>query len=282
MIKNFFLLLFLLTFISFAQAQVAGRWVGTITQTGSNNVASQYYFELNLKADSAGNVSGTSYSFIRKESGRYVLKVNIEGKYNNNKLVFKELNMIEYENTIQKRADYCVKSGTLQLVKESNKIFLNGNWSGVEHKTRNSCADGVILLEKIPTESTTDLLFEEEKIIKLKDRTIKKGKVLVVHATTLKIEIYDDAEEDGDMISLNFNGTWLVKNYKIRKRPLIRTIKIDPKSPFNFITTFAHNLGKLPPNTTALVIDDGKKKQKILLKSDLETSDVIYLEFEEK
>ncbi len=280
--KKFFLIIYLLIINTFAQAQVAGRWVGTITQAGSNNVASQYYFELNLRADSMGNVSGTSYSFIRKEGERYVLKVNIEGKYNGNELVFKELNMIEYENTIQKRADYCVKSGTLRLVSENNNTFLKGNWSGVEHKTRNSCADGVILLKKITPELLNDLLFEEEKIIKLKDRTIKKGKVITVHATTLKIEIYDDAEEDGDMVSLNFNGTWIVKNYKIRKRPLVRTIKIDPKSPFNFITTFAHNLGKLPPNTTAIVIDDGKKKQKILLKSDLEASDVVYLEFEEK
>lgn len=282
MMKKFFLLLFSLTVASFAQAQVAGRWIGTITQTGSNNVASQYYFELNLKADSAGNVSGTSYSFIRKEGGRYVLKVNIEGKENENEFIFKELNMIEYENTIQKRADYCIKSGTLQLVKENSKTFLKGSWSGIEHKTRNSCADGIILLEKMLPEPTNELVFEEEKILKLKDRTIKKGKIITVHATTLKIEIYDDAEEDGDMISLNFNGSWLVKNYKIRKRPLVRTIKINPKSPFNFIITFAHNLGKLPPNTIALVIDDGKKKQKILLKSDLETSDVIYLEFEEK
>jgi len=267
--------------ISLAHAQIAGRWRGTITQTGSNNVASQYYFELNLKADSTGNAKGTSYSFIRKEGGRYALKVNIDGKFQNNELTFKESGMIEYENTIQKRADFCVKTGVLQLVKENNKTILKGNWTGVEHKTGESCTDGVILLEKILPDSTNDLRMEDEKIIKLKDRTIKRGKSITVRATTLKIEIFDDADEDGDMISLNFNGNWLVKSYKIRNRPKIITVKIDPKSPFNFIATFAHNLGKLPPNTTALIIDDGKRKQKILLKSDTETSDVVYLEYEE-
>lgn len=265
-----------------ANAQVGGRWVGIITQSGSNNAASQYYFELNLRADSSnGKVGGTSYSFIRKEGKRYVLKVNIDASFANNELIFKEYGKIEYENTIQKRVDYCVKSGALQMTTDGNKTFLKGNWTGIEHQTGDACAGGTILLEKMPANLANDLSMEEEKITKLKDRAIKNGKSITVRATTLKIEVYDDADEDGDMISLNFNGTWLIKNYQIRNRAKVLSVKIDPKSPFNFIITFAHNLGKLAPNTTALLIDDGKKKQKILLKSDLQTSDVVYLEYEE-
>jgi hypothetical protein len=278
--QTFAILLYILSFSSFAQTELAGRWLGVITQTGSNNVASSYYFEMNFKIDSTQNISGTTYSYLRKESGKYILKANFTANSKNNELIFKELAMIEYENTIQKRADYCIKSGTLQFVTENNKMVLKGEWNGKEHKTDNPCAGGTILLEKFLPDTTSGVAFNDEKPIQLQGREIKKGKSITVHSTTLKIEIFDDADEDDDMISLNFNGKWLAKKYKLKNQPLQRTIHINPTSPFNFISTLAHNLGKMPPNTTALLIDDGKKKQKVVLKSDMNESDILYLEYE--
>lgn len=286
--KILIILLYIFSFQTFAQTELAGRWLGVITQTGSNNVASSYYFEMNFKTDSTKNISGTTYSYLRKESGKYILKANFVASLKDtlkenlkaNELIFKELSMIEYENTIQKRADYCIKSGTLQLITENNKMVLKGEWNGKEHKTDNPCAGGTILLEKFLPDTTSGVAFNDEKPIQLQGREIKKGKSITVHSTTLKIEIFDDADEDDDMISLNFNGKWLAKKYKLKNQSLQRTIHINPISPFNFISTLAHNLGKMPPNTTALLIDDGKKKQKVVLKSDMNESDILYLEYE--
>ncbi len=277
---------------SSAKTSLAGRWLGTITQTGTNKVASDYYFELNLRIDSTNNtnntntIEGTSYSYIRKEGGKYILKAAISATFKDNELIFKELSMLAYENSIQKHADYCVKIGNLQFSEtESNgvlKAILKGTWNGKEHKTDNPCAGGVIYLEKFLPDTTNGITLEDEKITKLQDRIIKKGKTITVHSTTLKIEIFDDADEDDDMISLNFNGKWLIQKYKLKNKSLLRTIVIDAKNPFNYITTLAHNLGKMPPNTTALIIDDGKKKQKVVLKSDMDSSDVLYLEYEQE
>ncbi len=276
--------------IASAKTSLAGRWLGTITQTGTNKVASDYYFELNLRMDSittnnTNTIEGTSYSYIRKEGGKYILKAVISATFKNNELIFKELAMLAYENSIQKHADYCVKIGNLQFSEtQSNgilKALLKGTWNGKEHKTNNPCAGGAIYLEKFLPDTTNGVTLEDEKITKLQDRIIKKGKTITVHSTTLKIEIFDDADEDDDMISLNFNGKWLIQKYKLKNKSLLRTIVIDAKNPFNYITTLAHNLGKMPPNTTALIIDDGKKKQKVVLKSDMDSSDVLYLEYEQ-
>jgi hypothetical protein len=265
-----------------AQTQFLGKWIGTITQTGSNKVSADYYFEVNFKMDSiTKKISGTSYSYVNKESGKYVLKASLIATVIENKLTFNEIEMLEYQNSIQKHADYCIKFGALEITEDKNKkLILEGTWNGKEHKTENPCAGGTIKLEKTIVDSTNSVVYENEKIIAIKDRIIKKGKTITVHATTLKIEIFDDADEDGDIISLNYNGKWLIDKYKLKNKPLLRTISINPNSPFNFISTFAHNLGKMAPNTTALLIDDGKKKQKIVLKSNLEENDIIYLNYE--
>jgi hypothetical protein len=284
LLKNIYFLCFLFYFFTipiYAQQSINGRWVGTITQTGANKVASSYYFELNIRQDSTHKqITGTSYSYLRNSEGKYALKATLQGSFKDNTLIFNELSAIEYENTIAKKSDYCVKNATLNFVAKENKLILEGQWQGNEHKSVNPCAGGTILLEKYVADTTQDIKYSEETIVSVQNRKVKKGKTIVVHNTTLKIEIFDDAEEDDDVISLNFNGKWLVKNHKLRNKPLLRTILINPTSPFNFITTFAHNLGKMPPNTTAIIVDDGKKKQKFVLKSDLEDSDILYIEYE--
>lgn len=282
--KNIYFICFLFFCLAtqvYAQQNLNGRWVGTISQTGANKVAASYYFELNIRQDSTQKqLTGTSYSYLRSSDGKYVLKANITGNLKDNTLIFNELNAIEYENTIAKKSDYCVKNATLTVGIKENKLVLEGQWQGNEHKSANPCAGGVIFLEKYVADTTQGIKYSEEAITSIQNRKVKKGKTVVVHNTSLKIEIFDDADEDDDIISLNFNGKWLVKNHKLRNKSLLRTILINPTSPFNFITTFAHNLGKMPPNTTAIVIDDGKKKQKFVLKSDLEDSDILYIEYE--
>jgi hypothetical protein len=264
---------------------LTGRWLGTITQTGANKIASTYYFELTIQLDSTQNnsfpIKGTTYTYLRNTEGKYLLKANFEGKTTANTLFFKELNVIAYENSIQKKTDYCVKNATLQL-QADEKMMLEGEWQGKEHKSDNACGGGIIRVEKLMPDTTNGLGYEGETLVSLQGRNIKKGKTISVKNKTLKIEIFDDADEDDDLISLNFNGKWLVKNHKLRSKSLLKTIHINPNSPFNFITTFAHNLGKMPPNTTAILIDDGKKKQKVVLKSDLDSSDILYLEYEKE
>ncbi len=104
----------------------------------------------------------------------------------------------------------------------------------------------------------------------LKKRRVKHEKDVIVHATKVKIYVWDYAAEDRDTISLNINGNWVLQNYGLVKQKKMIEVEFKPKGD-NYILLYAHNLGRIPPNTMTISIDDGKKEQILRLESNLNT-----------
>ena len=55
------------------------------------------------------------------------------------------------------------------------------------------------------------------------------------------LAIWDDALEDGDSISLNINGEWLVKGFAVKKKPQFLKVTLQPGQ--NSIIFIADTLG---------------------------------------
>jgi hypothetical protein len=91
------------------------------------------------------------------------------------------------------------------------------------------------------------------------------------------IKVWDDNKEDGDIISLQINNEWVLKNFILENRP--SKIGYNLKQGENYLMLHAVNLGKMPPNTAALSIDDGVKEHKLTLSSDFKESEAILLRF---
>lgn len=71
--------------------------------------------------------------------------------------------------------------------------------------------------------------------------------------------IWDDAVEDGDSISLNINGTWVVQGMPVLKKPQFIVVKLN--AGVNKIIFIADNQGSIIPNTSMLeIIDEGQRK----------------------
>ncbi|MEP7110009.1 MAG: hypothetical protein ABI760_18585, partial [Ferruginibacter sp.] len=95
------------------------------------------------------------------------------------------------------------------------------------------------------------------------EKTLEKNEKLVgsIIATSRQITlaIWDDATEDGDSISINIDGKWLVQGFPVKKNPQFILVTLKPGP--NVITFIADNLGSIPPNTSVLEIIDGKKRK---------------------
>lgn len=108
----------------------------------------------------------------------------------------------------------------------------------------------------------------------LGDRKINTGKKSFVYTDKIDVYIYDQEVEDGDSISLFFNGEWVLKNYAIRKVKRKITLTLDPNGD-NYLIVYAHNLGTRAPNTVAVNIFNGKFESQLLLQSDMRRSDAV-------
>jgi hypothetical protein len=99
--------------------------------------------------------------------------------------------------------------------------------------------------------------------------------ILEVESDTLNIEVYDNGEIDGDIISVFFNKQLILSNQKLTHKSIRITLPLDNSKPFNEISMFAENLGLIPPNTALMIIKDGKKKYEMKVTSNLEKTATI-------
>ncbi len=108
-------------------------------------------------------------------------------------------------------------------------------------------------------------------------RTTKIAATYDITDIDVTIDVYDNAQVDGDQISLFFNGGEVASKQSLTDKPL--TFKVKARKGANTIVMFAENLGTTPPNTAYMVVKAGGKEYKVELSSDLKESGAIQLNF---
>lgn len=115
-------------------------------------------------------------------------------------------------------------------------------------------------------------IVQRKDILKINEE-FKKRKLLVgrdveVLSDSVRLSFYDNAEVDGDSISVFLNSNLLLAHQELNSQALNVYIKLDSTKDINEISMFAENLGKFPPNTALMVVNDGSKRYEIFLSSD--------------
>lgn len=92
-----------------------------------------------------------------------------------------------------------------------------------------------------------------------------------VSDTVVSLYFWDSGVEDGDTVSINLNGVWVVEKLKLTTKTQSVQVKLKPGS--NYIILYAHNLGDLPNNTSGIGVEYKYGKQELgTLFSDMNTS----------
>lgn len=113
---------------------------------------------------------------------------------------------------------------------------------------------------------------------RIRRRRIKTQEEIVISNPKATITIWDHAAEDRDTVSVNVNGEWIVEEYGLKKRKAEFKFTFSPGN--NYITLFAHNLGATPPNTAAIMVDDGISKKTLTLRSTLRNCGMLRVRLE--
>lgn len=125
------------------------------------------------------------------------------------------------------------------------------------------------------TKKNEKFIQSSEDISKLEKRKNLVLKTIEVESGTVKIDLYDNGEIDGDSISLFYNGKLLLSNKRLTDKSISLNLPIESNQNTNELIMFAENLGKIAPNTALMVVTDGSNRYEIRITSDLEKSGVI-------
>lgn len=143
----------------------------------------------------------------------------------------------------------------------------HGQLESRENKSVQSGYSAVIgpVSSAAPAIQRKDLLKINEEF---KKRKMLLGKEVEVLSDSVRLSFYDNAEVDGDSISVFLNSNLLLAHQELNSQALNVYIKLDSAKEINEISMFAENLGKYPPNTALMVVNDGSKRYEIFLSSD--------------
>ena len=94
-------------------------------------------------------------------------------------------------------------------------------------------------------------------------------KTLTVTTPDIQIILLDDAEIDGDIISLYHNNTLVLNHKTIGKEMVKYALKADSEHPHHEFILVAENLGSIPPNTALVRIRAGEMKYEFVVHSDM-------------
>lgn len=107
----------------------------------------------------------------------------------------------------------------------------------------------------------------------LTDRSVVLKDTVNVTNKAITISIWDNSQIDNDVISIKLNDEWIVKYLEAKAEKI--KFKYFLTQPENYIILRADNIGTIPPNTTAVNINDGINSRTIVLNSDLGMSEAI-------
>jgi outer membrane protein OmpA-like peptidoglycan-associated protein len=137
-------LFLLIPLTSFTQSVITGNWTGTLHQNPTDRTPfTEYKFSMKLQEQN-GMVAGISTLIAGPNFG----VLDLKGSFAKNVLVFEEDRLEKEKKT--KVFTWCLKSGTLKLIKEGTHLKLAGDWTGyyMDGNEKKACSPGTLVLVK--------------------------------------------------------------------------------------------------------------------------------------
>ena len=226
-----------------------GTWRGRLTQ-GPGGCFPVYFIEMQMRMDGM-KVYGSSYHFSDVTN---FVKENFEGVYDarNKALTIQETGPTTFH--VPPDCIPCIKHYVLALAEVKDSQNLEGDWGGRMMNSQVICPPGKIVLTK-----EASSIFNEIK----------------VDTGNLRLDFYDNAEIDGDTISVSVDNQMVVAHQRLAAKPITVYIRIDFVRTEHEVIMIAENEGTIPPNTALLIVTAGEKRYRLFLSSDVDQKKVL-------
>jgi hypothetical protein len=156
--------------------------------------------------------------------------------------------------------------GKSKLLSKLGEMGLADNLSFMQHAVKKEVAT-VLVKEKEVVRSSTEVVKRETEII----RTV------LFRSDSLVISLYDNGEIDGDTVSLVLNGNIILSKQGLTDKAIRKTIATSEIGDSAKLVLYAENLGRIPPNSGLLILQDGNEQYQVSFSGDLQKNSAVIL-----
>jgi hypothetical protein len=122
---------------------------------------------------------------------------------------------------------------------------------------------------------------EKEIVIKSPTEVVKREteviRTVLFKSDSLVISLYDNGEIDGDTVSLVLNGNVILSKQGLTDKAIRKTIAASQIGDSSKLVLYAENLGRIPPNSGLLILQDGNERYQIRFSGDLQKNSAVIL-----
>ena len=94
---------------------------------------------------------------------------------------------------------------------------------------------------------------------------------------SLRLSLYDNGEVDGDTVTVVLNGQPIISRAGLTAKGMTMSISTSDLRDSSQLIMYAENLGRIPPNTGLLIVQDGADRYQIRFTGDLQNNSAIIL-----
>lgn len=113
-----------------------------------------------------------------------------------------------------------------------------------------------------------------------RNRTNDLAETVRVSADEIVVKLYDNGEIDDDTISVYLDNKLVLSQKRLTASPLTINLKMDPDNPDHVLVLVAENLGRIPPNTSLMVVQDGERRHQVRITSTQQKNAMVRFRYE--
>jgi len=114
----------------------------------------------------------------------------------------------------------------------------------------------------------------------LKTRENALAKTIVVNTEQVSIKLYDNGEIDGDSISVFVDNKLVLSHKGLSATPITLSLNFDENAREHEVVMVAENLGRIPPNTSLMIINAGDKRYQVQITSTEQKNALVKFKYE--
>lgn len=115
----------------------------------------------------------------------------------------------------------------------------------------------------------------------LKTRQNELMKTLTITSPDVTLKIYDNGEIDDDSVSVYIDNKLVLSNKRLTTVPLTLKLKMDEENPDHELVMVAENLGRIPPNTSLMIVEAGSQRFEVRITSTEQKNAVVRFRYQQ-
>jgi len=115
-----------------------------------------------------------------------------------------------------------------------------------------------------------------------RERENQLVRTVMVTNQQISVRLYDNGEIDGDTISVYMDGKPIVSGKGLSTQPITVKLDMDENNPDHVLVMVAENLGRIPPNTSLMIVQDGDKRYQVSITSTKQKNAMVRFRYQKK